>query len=55
MSGQDARQVLPLPVGIAANGRRSERGSPCSVEVRAGHHRGARTQRSRGGAPAGRA
>ena len=55
MSGQGARQVLPLPVGIAANGRRSERGSPGGVEIPAGHHWGTQTQPSPGGAPAGRA
>ena len=46
VSGQDGPQVLPLPVGIAATGTRTERDSLGSVEVPAGHYWGAQTQRS---------
>jgi len=54
-SGQGAPQVLPLRVGIAVTGRRTERGSPGSAEASAGHHWGTQIQRSPDGAPAGRA
>ena len=43
---QDEPQVLPLPVGIAATGTRTERDSLGTVEVPAGHYWGAQTQRS---------
>ncbi len=45
-SGQDGPQVLPLPVGIAATGTRTEWDSLGSVEVPAEHYWGAQTQRS---------
>jgi fumarate hydratase, class II len=45
-SGQDGPRVLPLPVGIAATGTRTERDSLGSVEVPAEHYWGAQTQRS---------